>query len=206
MVHIVDAANRPLFDLELDHMHCDRARAFGGGHRRNNHGADANRNIDRFDRTDTIYLLESDRGSRRHLASLRLLPTIRPHMLTTEYTHLCESTPPSAADIWEASRCCVSPDVPFSEQSRLRALLRTAIAEFGAFQGIRHYISVTPIHLLPEVMAAGWDAKPLGLPQMIAGASMGALLFTLTSGALREARDRLACQMSVLEFSAERAT
>jgi acyl-homoserine lactone synthase len=127
-------------------------------------------------------------------------------MLTTEYAHLCESTPPSAADIWEASRCCVSPDVPFREQSRLRALLRIAIAEFGAFQGIRHYISVTPVHLLPEVLASGWDAKPLGLPQMIAGASMGALLLTLTSRALSEARDRLACQMSVLEFSAERAT
>jgi len=206
VVHIVDAANRPLFYPELDRMHCDRARTFGGSDRCKSHGADVIPDIDSFDAADTIYLLESDRRTRRHLASIRLLPTTRPHMLTTVYAHLCEAAVPRDADIWEVSRCCVSPDVPLQDQSRLRTQLRIAIAEFGVFQGIRHYISVTPIHLLPELMASGWDAKPLGLPQMIAGASVGALLFTPTSRALREARDRLACQMSVLEFSAGRAT
>src|ERR1700733_7865871 len=112
MVHVVNAANRLRFYRELDHMHCDRARVFGDCLEQIEPCLDSSPDIDQFDVVDTIYLLESDWRTRRHLASLRLLPTMQPHMQTSVYAHLCEFAPPSADDIWEASRCCVSPDVP----------------------------------------------------------------------------------------------
>jgi N-acyl-L-homoserine lactone synthetase len=203
MVHVVDATNRPRFYAELDHMHRDREFVFGG------HGAQSSpgsrRDIDRFDTTDAIYLLEADRRSRRHLASVRLVPSTRPHMLTTVLAHLCECGVPVANDIWEVSRFCVSPDVTPSEDQRMRSRLLLAIAEFAILRGIRHYTCATPVRCLPGVMAAGWNAKPLGLPLDISAASMGAVLFTLTSATLDQARGQLGCRASVLEFDDEHA-
>jgi N-acyl-L-homoserine lactone synthetase len=204
MVHVVGATNRARFSAELDHMHRALKRRSLGQGKEGLFGPRSLNGTDEFDTADAIYLLELDRHYRKHIASLRLLPTTRPHMLMTAFAHLCECGALIADDIWEISLFCISPDVPQAEAAETRNLMRVAAIEFAAWHGIRQYTSVTPVCCLSEALAAGWNAKPLGMPQAVDGALVGAILYTLPSDMLQQARDRVCCGASVLDFGDER--
>jgi len=57
--------------------------------------------LDQFDDIHARYLILADAGQ-RHLASARLLPTVRPHILDTLFAELCDEAPPSAPDAWRS--------------------------------------------------------------------------------------------------------
>src|SRR5215469_10794723 len=160
MVYVVDAANSAQFGIELGNMYRDRFRVLD-----KSSGVRAQRpalvqDRDRFDSTKAIYLLLADENNSRHLASLRLLPTIEPHLLSELGTVFCECGSPIAPDIWELSWMCVSPDLSRLEGERTRAMLRLAMAEFAVARGIRQFVAIACAQVLPEMMAAGWRAKP----------------------------------------------
>lgn len=197
MVAIVTAADRPRFTSELDQMHRDRKRVFVDWLRWKVDVVDGVYEIDRFDNDDAVYLIESERG--RHLASIRLLPTTKPHLMSEVFSSLCAEGVPRGPDIWEFTRFCISPDVSKEESRRLRDLIRTATVEYAHLNGISRYTCVTHLQFLSQLLAFGWDTEPLGLPQDIDGMAMGAIQFNITPKSLAQSRQRYGYQDSVFQ-------
>jgi len=198
MVHIVRHDNRHLFVEELDGMYRDRKRVFVDWLKWNIPVTADVYEIDQFDTDDAVYLIESDRQG-RHLASIRLLPTSKPHLLSEVFSDLCEGPIPRGRDVWELTRFCVSPDRIKVDGKRLMNLMWTSSVEFAVSNRISEYSCVTHLAFLSQILAAGWDTTPLGLPKMVDGAPVGAVLFRISEQTLSESYSRFGFSGSVFE-------
>lgn len=130
--------------------------------------------VDQFDDGHAVYLILTD-PERRHLASARLLPTTRPGILSALYPHLCEGPPPSGPNVFEITRFCLSRGLPASERRIARDRLVAAIARFALDNGIATYTGVAELPWLQQILAFGWDCRPLGLPVIDGSRPLGAL-------------------------------
>jgi N-acyl-L-homoserine lactone synthetase len=173
MLHIVTAANRSKYDALCDSMYRDRKIVFIDRLGWGLEVSEGEREIDQFDTPDAVYVIEAD-SERRHLASLRLLPTTKPHLMSDVFPFLCEGEVPRGPDIWELTRLCVRLDLPKSEQQRLRGIVWHGALRYAFSVGIRKFTGVTHAQFLSAVLASGLDVEPLGLPQNYAGATIGA--------------------------------
>jgi N-acyl-L-homoserine lactone synthetase len=198
MVQIVEATSRSRYSARLDGMYRDRKRVFIDWLKWNIASEDGLREIDQFDMDGAIYLIETGEAD-KHLASIRLLPSVRPHLLTEVFSSLCDGPIPRGSHVWELTRFCVSPDVSKPDAVRLMNLMWTSVVEFAVARDIRQYTCVTHMAFLSQILTAGWDTRPLGLPQVFDGGMIGAVLFNINPDTLQEARRRYGYSCSVFE-------
>ena len=130
--------------------------------------------LDQFDDEHAIYILVAGQDG-RHLASARLLKTVRPHLLDTLFPTLCAGAIPSAGDTLEITRFCLDPDPTARERRRARDRLVTALVQYALAHGVRTYTGVAQMSWLQQILAFGWRCRPLGLPAVAGGATIGAL-------------------------------
>ena len=135
--------------------------------------------LDQFDDVHARYLILADAGQ-RHLASARLLPTTRPHILDTLFAELCDEAPPSAPETWEITRFCLDRALCAAERRRYRDALVTALVIHALENGIRTYTGVAEIGWLQQILAFGWRCRPLGSARSIGGMMLGALRIEIT--------------------------
>lgn len=154
--------------------------------------------VDQFDDDYAIYLLaRSPEG--RHQGSVRLLPSSRPHMLNTLFSHLCPGGVPSGDDCWEISRLVTNPaDATGNTVLKVHRLLALALVEFALDNGIARYTLVAESHRVPALLSVGWRVAPLGLPTMVEGELVQALQIELEPETLRDMRRRLRIEQPVL--------
>jgi N-acyl-L-homoserine lactone synthetase len=200
VVHIVSSANRARFARQIEQMHKDRKRVFVDRLKWDVPVVDGRLEIDAFDTAHAIYLIETDDAG-RHLASVRLLPTTRPHILGNVFASLCDGPVPTGEDVMELTRLCVSPDVPRPEASRLCNHMWIASLEFALLFGISRYTGVSQAQFLSALLSSGWEVQPLGLPREIDGQLTGAVLITVTPEGLRHARARCGYSYPVLDVA-----
>src|SRR5665213_3013686 len=203
MVQIVTAANRDRFEPQIAEMHHDRKRVFVDWLKWKIPVVDGRYEIDQFDGSDAVYLIESDRKSGRHLASLRLLPSTRPHLLKDVFPILCDGPVPTGEDIMELTRFCVSPDVGRPEAMRLMNHMWVAAVEYAMLFGVARYTCISHLQFVSLMLSSGWEAEPLGMPQSIDGQGTGAIIFTITPATLRECRRRFGYRAPILEVLPE---
>jgi acyl-homoserine lactone synthase len=173
MIHIIDhdcaVAHRHL----LDGMFEDRRRLFVDLFKWEIPVVDGRFEIDQFDTPDTIYIVAADAAG-DHAASLRLMPSTRPHMLAVVFPHLCPGGVPVGRTIWESTRLCL----PQRHGSELRKIYRnrliSAMVDFALARGIDRLTGVLPDPFRREVLAMGWVAEALGPPLRIEGGPIGA--------------------------------
>lgn len=198
MIDLVLPESRFGFAAALMEMHHDRKKVFIDrfGWRLPAKGSWLE--IDQFDNDFAIYLLaRSPEG--RHRGSVRLLPSSRPHMLNTLFSHLCPGGVPDGDDCWEISRLVTSPpDAPGTAVLRIHRLLALALVEFARDNGIRRYTLVAEAHRVPALLSLGWPVIPLGLPTVVEGEQLQALQIDLQPGTLEEMRRRLRIEDPVL--------
>lgn len=145
--------------------------------------------IDQFDDEHAQYMVVSDETRSEHLASVRLLPTERPHILSDVFPQLCAGPIPRGRHVWEITRLCISPSVGFLRESlRLRQQIAIGSSEFALANGVTHFTNITLVSHLPQVVAVGWDAEPLGYPQRINGMDLVATLIEITPAVLERIR------------------
>jgi acyl-homoserine lactone synthase len=130
--------------------------------------------VDQFDDKHAAYLVLSD-DEGRHLASARLLPTTRPHILDTLFPFLCAGPPPAGADCLEITRFCLDRRLRAAERRDLRDRLVLAIAHYALDHGIRTYCGVAEFGWYQQILAMGWRCRPLGYPRIVDGRTLGAL-------------------------------
>ncbi|SBV31784.1 N-acyl-L-homoserine lactone synthase [uncultured Sphingopyxis sp.] len=134
--------------------------------------------IDQFDDEHAIYIVVTDRAG-RHLASARLLPTTRPHILADLYASLCDGDVPRGPRTYEVTRFCLDRHIDARARRRARDRLVMGLAEFGLAEGITLYTGVAEAGWLEQIRAFGWRAWPLGAPQRIDGRQLGALAIAI---------------------------
>lgn len=130
--------------------------------------------IDQFDDEHAIYLIVADAAG-QHLGSARLLPTIRPHILDSLFPSLCAGDPPRSTDCFEITRFCLGRNQNARARLETRNRLVSALAQYALENGIAVYTGVAELNWLQQILAFGWRCRPLGLPQVIGGRTLGAL-------------------------------
>ncbi len=198
MVHIVSGANRHRFKRLIDQMHRDRKRLFVDRFKWDVKVIEGEFELDEFDTDDAVYLIETD-PSGNHLASVRLLATSRPHLLSTVFHSLCDGPIPTGDDVMELTRLCVSPEIASPEAARLCNLMWVASVEFALLFGVSQYTGVSQAQCLSSLLSAGWEIVPLSLPREIHGQLTGAIVIKITPETLRRARARFGYRYPVLE-------
>jgi N-acyl-L-homoserine lactone synthetase len=130
--------------------------------------------LDEFDDEHATYVLVTGEDG-RHLASARLLPTTRPHILGSLFPQLCAGEVPVGADIFEITRFCLDCNQPARGRRDARNLLVSALVGFALEHGIRTYTGVAEVGWLQQILAFGWDCRPLGPPLQLDCGMLGAL-------------------------------
>jgi len=156
--------------------------------------------VDQFDNEYAVYLLaRSPEG--RHQGSVRLLPSSRPHMLDSLFSHLCPAGVPGGDDCWEISRLVTNPsDAAGTTILKVHRLLALALVEFAIVNGISRYTLVAKASRVPVLLSVGWPVVPLGLPTTVNGEELQALQINLQVSTLDEMRRRLRIHDPVLRL------
>lgn len=149
--------------------------------------------IDRFDAMNPVYVCYLD--GTNVLASLRILPTTGPHMLSDVFPEVMgEAGAIRHPLIWESSRFCVDTDLAriYAEdginlitRSLLLGLFRTAYRS-----GIQNVVSVYDLYLERILRRAGCRFERLGPVAMYDGLKTVAGLFEVSANNIAELQGR----------------
>jgi acyl-homoserine lactone synthase len=158
---------------------------------------------DEFDDDEAEYLIVQDPQSGDHVASLRMLRTDRPHLLSQVFARLCEGEVPRGPEVREITRLCLSPRRRAGERLQARNLLARAIVEYGLLMGIARYTAVCEMAFLSQLLSAGWRCDPLGMPQVVDGTLVGAVEIGISPETYQMMVSSWRCNppvMNVIEF------
>jgi N-acyl-L-homoserine lactone synthetase len=130
---------------------------------------------DQFDRPDTIYVAARD-DEGEICGCARLLPTVRPYLLSEVFPQLLNGVePPASPDVWELSRFATvdfnSPELsPLRQMSSVIAIdLLQAAIDCAAKHGAKRLITVSPLGIERLLRNAGFKAHRAGPPMKIDG-------------------------------------
>jgi acyl-homoserine lactone synthase len=175
MAIIIESGGRePCGDLTLRAMFEDRKSVFVDLLKWDVPVLDGRFELDEFDNSHATYLIIADEEG-DHLGSARLLPTTRRHILADLFAELCAAPPPTGPDVLEITRFCLSRRHGAASRRRTRNQLVTALASHALENGIRTYTGVAEMAWLQQILAFGWDCRPLGVPACSECGMIGAL-------------------------------
>ena len=135
--------------------------------------------IDQFDDEHARYLIVTD-SNLGHLASARLLPTTRPHILESLFPALCAGPVPQGPDTFEITRFCLDRRLSAAGRRDARNRLVTALVLHALAYEIRTYTGVAESGWLAQILRFGWDAAPLGEITPDGAETVGALQIHVT--------------------------
>jgi N-acyl-L-homoserine lactone synthetase len=187
MLLTVNATNRITERVALRTMFAARKQVFVDLLRWDLPVLDGRFEVDQFDDGHAVYLILLD-NARRHLASVRLLPTTRPSLLDALFPQLCEADLVRGPAVWEITRLCLSRGLRAPERRRARDELAVALARYALAHGITTYTGVAELGWLKQICTFGWLCEPLGPPQQIGAQTLSALRITIADDTL----DRMA--------------
>ena len=159
--------------------------------------------VDEFDNEHAVYIMTVGQDG-SHLGSVRLLPTTRPHMLSTLFADLCPAGAPTGKKVWEISRLVATPDGADGRNVlRVHRLLALGILEFGLANGIERFTFVAESGRMPALLSIGWQALPLSLPALYAGSLIEAAEIIVDESCLDHVRRRAGRDGIADKFGAE---
>lgn len=165
MLHIMTPSKANLYQNLVKQMYELRAKQFSDRRHWNVEVVD-NMEIDQFDRLNPLYIMVSD-GKGTLLASLRVLRTTEPHMLSDVFPEVMGDRPPLRDPlIWESSRFCVDTKASKAIDSQGVNLVTKELL-WGLFStarksGMRNVVSVFDVYVERVLRRAGCIFDRLG--------------------------------------------
>ncbi|AMK19601.1 MULTISPECIES: acyl-homoserine-lactone synthase [Sphingobium] len=173
MIRIIENHLEPTNRRLLETMFADRKRLFVDLFGWDVPVVEGRFEIDQFDTAHTVYLIAADADG-AHEASLRLMPSTRPHMLGELFPHLCPGGVPTGPTTWESTRLCLPQRHGAQRRRELRNGLISTMVDFALARGIERLTGVLPDAFRKEVLAMGWAAEPLGPAVRVESGLVGA--------------------------------
>jgi acyl-homoserine lactone synthase len=174
MVLIAERTRQPLADEALRAMFEARKRVFVDLLKWDVPVIEGRYEIDQFDDEHAVYLVVRGPDG-EHLGSARLLETTRPHILDTLFPNLCAGPVPRGPEVREITRFCLDRSLCAVRRLAVRNALVSALADHALERGIAAYTGVAEFAWLQQILAFGWHCRPLGLPAICEGRTLGAL-------------------------------
>jgi len=198
MIQIVTAENRHKFAEQLEQAYRLRHAVFVDEMKWEELRKSDGREIDQFDDDRALHMLYLRDGT--VLGYQRMLPTIRPHLLSEVMPELCEVDRPVGPDVWEWTRYCVAR--PHRERGRalspIANALLSGIVEWGLESGVdKIIIEMEPIWLL-RLVQLHFRVTPLGLPARIGPSDIVAVVAAFDVRTLNRLREMRGDQNPVL--------
>jgi N-acyl-L-homoserine lactone synthetase len=173
MLVIINDTNRDQFSESLESMFADRKRIFVDHLGWDVPITDARFEIDQFDDAYAIYVVELDQVG-KHLGSLRLLRTDRPHILGSLFPQLCADGVPQGRATREITRLCISPTAPRHLRRAIRNRLISAMVDYARVSRFSSLTGVVSGHFLDQILDMGWNCDAIGDRLTLCGSTLGA--------------------------------
>jgi acyl-homoserine lactone synthase len=190
MLHVVTAENRSLYERQVEESFLIRHKIYVEERGWRDLDRPDKREVDQFDNDDAIYLLALDERARRVIGGSRLIPTLKPHLMSDVFPQLASMRQlPRSADIFEWTRFYV-----ISERREPHAISDVActimcgVQEYCLENGIVKLSIVTEPFWIPRFARLGWNPKPLGLPIDWHGMEVVGITVEISESALRQTR------------------
>ena len=189
MIDVVSSANRHLYADEVEQMWRLRHQIYV--HERGWHDlakADG-REIDQFDTDKAIYLLAIE-GRSTVVGGTRLVSTAEPNIVSEVFHRLASVRGvPRSPRIYDWTRYFVVPHRRESHAiSPVASALMCAVQEFCLAEGIEQVQIMLETFWIPRFIEIGWNPQPLGLPEMVAGEPVAAVLCDVGEEVLQRTR------------------
>lgn len=204
MIHLIDHTNRDRYSRLFEPIYRFRHRFFvdhlGWEALRKPDGLE----IDQFDDEHCVHVVGVE--GERVISYTRLLPTIRPHLLSHVYPELLQGMPSrTGPTIWEWTRCAVDPS---KREGRTGADPATAgiflaVAEACLHLGISALLVQTHPLLLTRIIELGWKARPMALPFDYDGKPVVPIYAEVDETTLATSRAVFGIRMPVLTVDAD---
>lgn len=142
------------------------------------------RERDRFDGPDSVHLLGED--GENILAYARLLPTIRPHLLSHLYPEILQGRrAPAGRRIYEWTRHAIAPRMrEAAVATAFSNVVSGAVAFAAASLDLEGLLVQLHPSLVDRLIETGWDAEPLACPMKWAGSYLVPVYAHLTEHTL----------------------
>ena len=200
MIYVVTKENSHRYPAELRRMHELRHKVFveqmGCEDLRSPDGLER----DQFDTSDAVYLLLIEEG--KMVGSHRLIPTIKPHLFSEIFPHLCDVRGVvKSSTVYELNRTCVDEALLGPKGSvRARKILMTGLMEFCVLAGMDHFTVLSRVDILDRYTRIGWNLRPLGVPTIIDGVHQVAVSVKTDQAALDVMRAACRIREPMLEY------
>lgn len=176
MIEIITTENIHLYRTEMDEAYRLRHDVFVDEKGWRDLAQADQREVDQFDNEHALHMICRQNG--KVVGYQRMLPTTKPHLLSSVLADLCEVERPVGDHIWEWTRYCVAK--PHRERGRALSpvanALLSAIVEWGMESDVdRIIIEMEPIWLL-RLVQLNFMVTPLGIPREIGGDSVVAVV------------------------------
>lgn len=128
--------------------------------------------LDQFDRPDTLYVAAREEG--RYIGVARLLPTLRPYLLSEVFPELMGGAPPpQSAEVWELSRFAAidfhSNALSGQFSSPTTVGLLKAVESCALRHGVSRLVTVSPLGIERLLRKLGFTTYRAAPPQIING-------------------------------------
>lgn len=173
MLHVLQSEAAPVSDHLLRNMFAARKSVFVDLLGWDVPVIDGRYEVDQFDTENATYLILTDAAG-EHLASARLLPTLRPHLLDSFYPTLCEHEPLRKHDAAEITRFCLDRRLCARRRRAARDALVCGLVEHALQHRIAVYTAIAEMAWFQQIIAFGWRCRPLGMPRAIDGTTLAA--------------------------------
>jgi acyl-homoserine lactone synthase len=190
MIYVIDKHNREAFHVQLEEMYRIRHDIYVGRRGWKALERPDGRDVDQFDRENTVYLLGLEPGG--HVtAGLRLNPTTGPHLIRDVFPHtITEGSIPVGDSIYEFTRWFVAKDrVSKEENRRVAGELLVAMLEYGRSIGLTHISLCCDSFFLKTMAETRWDFRRLGPITRYPEGKCVSVLFDVSDRMIANTRD-----------------
>lgn len=197
-IHVINQLNRPRYQREIEEHYRIRHEIYVEGRGWQALARPDRREIDAFDTSDAIYLLGIVPGQ-GVVAGSRLVPSLKPHLMSEVFPGLASGHVPRRRDIFEWTRFFVVPRL--REKGRPCAAaghLYCGILEFCLENQIGNLTIVCEAYWFDRLAALGWNPQMLGYPLQYDGMQIVGLITNVTAAALTETRSAYGITQPVL--------
>ncbi len=189
MIDVVTLDNRHLYEDEIEQMWRRRYEIYVRERGWRELDRPDGREIDQFDTGAADYLLAIEDGH-RVVGGSRLVPTTEPTLMSDVFPNLAAvKGVPRSERIFEWTRYFVVPERREPHViSPVASAIMCGIQEYGLSKGAEAVSIVLETYWLPRFLEAGWNPRPLGLPETIDGEPTTAILCDVSEEVLEATR------------------